>query len=98
MKILHIAEYAKGGVYTYINELASRQQSIHDVYILASKRISESRFDINAERIFFYDYARHPKFFLKTMLFYNKMIDKIKPDIIHIHSTFAGLLCRLLFL
>jgi len=97
MKILHIAEYAKGGVYTYINELASRQQYIHDVYILASKRKSEPKFDIGTDKIFYYDYDRHPKYFLKTMLYYNKMINKIKPDIIHIHSTFAGLLCRLLF-
>lgn len=98
LKILHIGEYVKGGVYTYINQLATLQNREHDVYIMVAKENSETGFDIDHKNLIFYEYKRHPRYFLTAMRQYKKIINSVQPDIIHIHSTFAGLLARIIFL
>lgn len=48
--------------------------------------------DINT---YYYHYVRKPKFFLKAMKEIQNVIRQENPDIIHIHSTFAGFFVRL---
>lgn len=95
MKILHICEYTMGGIATYIQQVLEYQQQEHDVYLILSRNNSKNNFNINKENIYFYDYVRHPKYFLKAIREISKFVNKVQPDIIHIHSSFAGLFARL---
>jgi glycosyltransferase involved in cell wall biosynthesis len=99
MKILHVCEYAKGGVATYMRNVLDYQANQHDIYMIVSKNNSEKNYPIKKENIKFYEYKRKPKYFLKAMIEIKQYIDQINPDIIHVHSTFAGLFTRsLLFI
>lgn len=97
MKILHIGEYVVGGVATYLNELVAYQSRFFDVYLMMSDYNSASDFDLEPDHILRYEYRRHPKHFLPAMNQIRKAIQHIQPDIIHIHSSFAGMLARSLF-
>lgn len=98
MRILHIGEYVVGGMATYINEVVGYQQQFFDVYLLMSEHNSATDFELDSSHILYYKYKRHPKYFLSAMRQIHKIIEKVQPDIIHIHSSFAGLLARGLFL
>lgn len=97
MKILHIGEYVVGGVATYLNELVAYQRRHFDVYLLMSDYNSASDFDLEPDHILRYEYTRHPKYFFAAMRQIHQAIKSIQPDIIHIHSSFAGMLARGLF-
>ncbi|MFJ2045765.1 glycosyltransferase [Paenibacillus taichungensis] len=97
MRILHIGEYVVGGMATYINEVVGYQQQYFDVYLLMSEHNSATHFELDPSHILYYKYKRHPKYFLSAMRQIHKVIEEVQPDIIHIHSSFAGLLARGLF-
>lgn len=97
VKILHIGEYVVGGMATYLNEVITYQRQHFDVYLLMSAFNSASSFDLDPDHILQYKYKRHPKHFLSAMWQIHRTIRKLQPDIIHIHSSFAGLLVRSLF-
>ncbi|MEW4430059.1 glycosyltransferase [Paenibacillus pabuli] len=97
MKVLHIGEYVVGGVATYLNEVVAYQSRLFDVYLLMSDYNSASDFDLEPERIIRYKYKRHPKNFFSAMRQIHQAIKQIQPDIIHVHSSFAGMLARGLF-
>ncbi|MFS0870627.1 glycosyltransferase [Paenibacillus xylanilyticus] len=97
MRILHIGEYVVGGMATYLNEVVAYQRQHFDVYLLMSAYNSATSFDLEPDRIFQYKYKRHPKHFFSAMWQIHQTIRKLQPDIIHIHSSFAGLLARSLF-
>lgn len=97
MKVLHIGEYVVGGVATYLNEVVAYQRRLFDVYLLMSDYNSASDFDLEPERIIRYKYKRHPKNFFSAMRQIHQAIKQIQPDIIHVHSSFAGMLARGLF-
>lgn len=97
MKVLHIGEYVVGGVATYLNELVAYQSRFFDVYLMMSDYNSASDFDLEPDHILRYEYRRHPRHFLPAMNHIRKVIQHIQPDIIHIHSSFAGMLARSLF-
>ncbi|KRO21958.1 glycosyltransferase [Pediococcus argentinicus] len=100
MKILHFAEYAKGGVATYLRNTISFQlesDDIDQVVLINSKNKSEEFTFINESKFkqFKYKYSRGISGIFK-LLSQRKVIDAYEPDIVHIHSSFAGLI-RLLF-
>ncbi|MCV9884490.1 glycosyltransferase [Metabacillus halosaccharovorans] len=100
MKVLHVGEYVKGGVATYIKEIIDFQSNsdrVDEVYLMLSKNNSEKQLNIQNNNIIFYDYRRKPKYVLRAILEINKSINHIKPDVIHVHSTFAGLYTRIPF-
>ncbi|WP_334329704.1 glycosyltransferase [Companilactobacillus sp. HBUAS59699] len=94
MIIVHVAEYASGGVATYLRNLISEQlndERVEKVILINSNYNSES-FDfhsskfINAE----FDYKRSIIGIFK-LLSIRKIIDSYDPDVVHYHSSFAGL-------
>ncbi|WP_337957998.1 glycosyltransferase [Guptibacillus sedimenti] len=100
LKVLHVGEYVKGGVATYINEVTSYQNKhndISEVYLMVSKNYSDKQYSLNRENIIFYDYLRKPGYILKAIFDVHKAINRIKPDIVHVHSTFAGIFVRIPF-
>ena len=102
MKILHIAESIKGGVATYINEIGPYQTEKYgdgNVYFLIPESDAGYLTSAQAKQLItFKGKRRSPITMLRFMFFALRNIYRVKPDIIHLHSTFAGALVRLPFL
>lgn len=101
MKVLHICEYTKGGISTYINEVLNFQLKDHrisEVYLIVSDKNSDLNQDIPSKNIIKYHYNRKFIYFISAIKEIKGTIDQINPDILHVHSTFAGLFTRILFL
>lgn len=98
MRILHIGEYVKGGVATYIHTLVKQQMNSNQVYLLMSEAKSEKEWPIPSCNVFYYKYKRSFRNILQAILQINKYVKKINPDIIHIHSSWAGMFVRVLYL
>lgn len=101
MKVMHIGEYVKGGVATYINNVISFQDAnmeIEELSLILSKNNSDISINLDEENIFYYDYWRSPTHFFSAIKTIAAYIKEKEPDIIHVHSTFAGVFARLPFL
>ncbi|TBL67786.1 glycosyltransferase family 1 protein [Paenibacillus thalictri] len=99
--MLHVGEYIKGGVGTYLREVLqyqSQRSDITDLFVILSNKSKDFDLSIDNSKIFYYSFERYPQYvFLASFQIYS-LIKKINPDIIHVHSTFAGVLVRILFL
>ncbi|MBZ9537143.1 glycosyltransferase [Cytobacillus oceanisediminis] len=100
IKVLHVCEYTKGGIATYLGEVLNYQKSNK---MITNVSIILSDYQINKEeytkvKSYFYHYVRSPRYFVNAIKEINKAIIRESPDIIHLHSTFAGLFARVLFL
>lgn len=97
IKILHVCEYTAGGVSTYIDEVLYYQNTCSQItkvsLVLSDYKVNKEQF--NHINTYYYHYVRKPVFFLKAMKEIQHVIRQEKPDIIHVHSTFAGLFVRL---
>jgi glycosyltransferase involved in cell wall biosynthesis len=99
MRILHIGEYAKGGVATYLNEVIRFQQrkfGVENIYLAISDFNSEPFDFIPTGNIKRYKYKRDFSNLILLPKKLNKIAEEIRPDIVHLHSTFAGVAFRLL--
>lgn len=99
MRVLHICEYANGGVATYLNTIFSRdgEQGI-DNYIVLSDYKSEHAWSLPQEKVHYYHYRRSVWSLFPAMLRINRCIKKLNPDVIYCHSTWAGLIGRFPYL
>ncbi|NIK79540.1 glycosyltransferase involved in cell wall biosynthesis [Paenibacillus castaneae] len=96
-RVLHISEFTKGGIETHLNEVLRYQADNHDIYLMASEQNSNrDSLQISPERLHLYPYKRKPKYFFQAMRAIGKKVDEIKPDIVHVHGTFAGFFLRTL--
>ncbi|WP_238537543.1 glycosyltransferase [Sporolactobacillus vineae] len=99
MKILHVCEYVRGGITTYLNEILNYQATagqISSVHVLMSDDNSD-KLSIPGVSINYYHYERKLVKFIPAIIQIHRAIKKIRPDIIHVHSSFAGLFVRLCF-
>ncbi|XID93088.1 glycosyltransferase family 4 protein [Paenibacillaceae bacterium WGS1546] len=97
-KILHLSEFTKGGVETHLNEVMKHQAERHDIYLMVSDHNSNRHsLQVRPDRLILYAYRRKPAYFLKAMREIRKKVDEIRPDIVHVHGTFAGVFLRALF-
>ncbi|RQW63883.1 glycosyltransferase family 4 protein [Vibrio viridaestus] len=90
MRILHVAETVVGGIATYLNfleKIHDDEQSIHNVYLLPD---SQAKY-ISGEIVTFKRDSRGLSAILQMMLAFIKTYKKVKPDVIFLHSSFAGL-------
>lgn len=98
MKVLHVAETIKGGVATVINELANKQLSdayFDDVRVLApDSQVEELIIDGEGVVLTFRRTGRNVFSFYHLAKKFLSTVINFKPDVIHLHSTFAGLICR----
>lgn len=97
LRILHVGEYVKGGVATYIRTLIKEQHINHEISLLVSDFNSERNWPISTDNIFYYDYKRNIANILKAVTQIYKYIKVVQPDIIHVHSTWAGLFVRVIY-
>ena len=100
LRILHIAETIKGGVGTYLNQIvplqiASRQFETVHVIIPAEQRSQVAAIPEDAI-IAVPGLVRDPKSLLRLARTLQTTVDRLKPDIVHAHSSFAGLVSRLI--
>ena len=97
VKVLHVGEYVNGGVATYLKTLINGLQKYDDVenYLIMSKYKSQKDWDCGAKKIIYYDYSRSFINIFKAIFAIDKAIKEIQPDIIHAHSSWAGLFVRL---
>lgn len=96
MKVLHVGEYAQGGVATYIRTLLSHPEypNIED-FLICSEKNSEKNWPISKENIIYYSYSRNLMSIIPAIRAIKNAIDEINPDVIYCHSTWAGLFVRL---
>lgn len=99
MKILHVCEYVRGGITTYVNEIVSYQVAspeISSVSVLMS-RFNSDQLSAKGIQTYYYNYKRNLFQFPSAIIQVNRAIHEINPDIIHVHSSFAGLFVRTCF-
>lgn len=98
MKILHVCETMQGGVGTYLNELVSLQVaggSFEKVLLLAPAQHAVQIPDVPKENVRFF--ARPSRLAGLPALFFSllKTLAETRPDVLHAHSSFAGVAARL---
>ncbi|WP_110641553.1 glycosyltransferase family 4 protein [Salinicola sp. CPA57] len=105
MRIMHICETVTGGIATYLNNVVFEQAKRPDVEAVTVLLPSSQREEISLEDDavmdrkvqfigFFGDDRRQRLRHLAARL--RGAIAEVKPDVVHVHSTFAGFLCRAL--
>lgn len=100
MKILHVGEYVNGGVATYLRTLLKGLQKYNDIesYLLVSDYKSKKNWENVTKKVFYYKYKRSIINIFSAIKQIHAVIEDINPDIIHVHSTWAGLFVRLPYL
>ena len=103
-KILFIVEAMGGGIFSYIVDLANELVSNYDMYIAYAVRPQtpsdyETYFDKRIHLIEVKNFRRsiNPIRDIKAFEEIKNIAKRIKPDIIHLHSSKAGALGRLAF-
>lgn len=97
MIVMHVAEYASAGVGTYLKNLIDEQEKnnkIDKIYLLCSSKNSDFnllRFNSKKVQIIKYNYTRSIMGIFKLLSLAHDIKNK-NVDVIHLHSTFAGLL------
>ncbi len=95
MKILHVSDWVNGGLATYLETLCHAQSQQHDVMVLASQRGSEARI-VSCEGFVSLDpYSRSLRGIWHAFSTTRRTLRRYRPDILHVHSSFAGLFARL---
>lgn len=95
MKVLHVAETIKGGVATVMNQLVEAQ--LNDKYSVRTLTPSDQADQVvQHDNIYLFNRKKRGIFSLLSLwVNFIHQIIKFKPDIVHLHSSFAGLVCRL---
>ena len=103
-KILYVVEAMGGGVFTYIVDLANALADTYDMYIAYAirKQTPENYrdyFDKRIKLIEVKNFCREikPTKELAAIKEIKKIANEIKPDIIHLHSSKAGVIGRIAF-
>ena len=103
-KILFVVEAMGGGVFTYIVELANELVNRYDMYIAYAVRRQtpenyKEYFDKRITLIKVDSFVRSINLGkdLKSVVEIKRIANQIKPDLIHLHSSKAGVVGRLVF-
>lgn len=96
--ILHAAETARGGVGTVISQLAGAQAQsvgVHVICILPSEHVPEE-FPSGVQLELYSRRGRDPYSLLKFAGIFVRTCLEARPRVVHLHSSFAGIIGRLL--
>lgn len=99
--ILHIVEAMGGGVFTYLVDLSNQLCDEYNVYIAYAVRPQTPKnfkeyFDKRIKFIEVKNFTReiNPIKDIKALFEIRKIVKSVKPDIIHLHSSKAGIIGR----
>lgn len=98
MKVLHIAETIRGGIASYLNELHPQQQAsfgsenVH--YVVPSDHRRDLAGIDDSQITTFARSGRGVAGLFQMLRASMQALDAFKPDVVHLHSTFAGLVLR----
>ncbi|CAI0802809.1 glycosyltransferase [Serratia quinivorans] len=95
-KVLHVAETVKGGVATVIRQLVQPNDEFDFYCLLPDSQSGEIGVFPESKLKKFSRTGRNIPSFISLAINYIRVVRKEKPEVIHIHSTFAGVICRLL--
>lgn len=101
MKIMHIVEGFGGGVYSFLVDLCNSLASDNEVIIVYNKRKQTPSLFLddfnNKIKMINLPMKREINLFddLKAIIKINRLLRKEKPDVIHLHSSKAGVLGRI---
>jgi glycosyltransferase involved in cell wall biosynthesis len=96
LRILHVTEVHWGGVVTLLKHFVAEQVADgHEVHVLAHPDLPDLAPEVDVHR---WDIDRgKPASFLKAVRQLRALVAELAPDVIHLHSYFAGFLGRLPF-
>lgn len=99
LKVLSAAETIKGGVATVFRELANASCEDFELHVLIPSQQFSEVASCSFSSVRFFDRRGRDvrSFFNFTKAFVNSILD-LKPDVVHLHSTFAGLMGRIALL
>jgi glycosyltransferase involved in cell wall biosynthesis len=98
LKVLHVAETVRGGIATYLNELHPLQRAsfgrgnVH--YVIPSDHRDDLVGFEDREITLFQREGRNFSSLFRMAFTALREIRRRQPDVVHIHSTFAGLVIR----
>lgn len=98
MKVLHIAETIRGGIASYLNELHPQQaasfgaENVH--YVVPSDHRRDLAGIDDSQITTFARSGRGVSGLFQMLRASMQALDAFKPDVVHLHSTFAGLVLR----
>ncbi|HEJ7991926.1 TPA: glycosyltransferase [Serratia liquefaciens] len=99
MKVLHAAETIKGGVATVLRQLAKSQiaeKGCENVCCLVPDDQILELYGVDTKSIeAFPGTGRGISGFMKFFFIFTRLVLKKRPDVVHLHSSFAGVLGRL---
>ena len=98
LKILHVGEYASGGIATYLRTVIPFQEQttwMSEIALYVSDEKSETFNSSDKVNVVRYSYRRNITSIIRQICYFKKVIRKMSPDIIHIHSSFAGIFVRM---
>lgn len=98
LRVLHVAETVRGGIATYLNELHPHQRASYGRGNVHYVVPSDHRDDLvgfeDGELTLFRREGRNFPGLFRMAFATMREINRRRPDVIHIHSTFAGLVIR----
>lgn len=96
LRVAHVVEATKGGVHTYVDNLIQHQRERgFDVHVIACERLSAKGLAGSGATIHCYSSGRNPARLPGIVRDLSAILARIEPNIVHAHSTFAGLYVRL---
>lgn len=98
MKVLHVGEYVKGGVATYLHTLFSDETLAVDNHLVLSQPMSDTNWELLPSKVHYYTYKRRLLDIPLAMLHIWRKIQQVNPDILMVHSTWAGVFVRFPYL
>ncbi len=99
IKIVHLTEAWQGGIATYVDGLIKYQAvsgNFNEIYLICAKGKTPNFGRNYPAKQRFYSSSRSPIKFFHIAREVKRIIEGINPDIIHVHSTFAGVYSRIL--
>ena len=103
-RILYVAEAMGGGVFTFLVGLCNELVDYYDIYVAYGIRTQtpddfRKYFDerVHLIRVRNFERSIDPRHDLGAFVELRKIADKVKPDLIHLHSSKAGALGRWAF-
>jgi len=98
-RVLHITEYIQGGIATYLDALLTEQTRTDDCadccIVMCRQHASSLSERHKCSRILYDYHGRNISGLSSLLQAVRSSVREFEPDLVHLHSSFPGLICRL---